>query len=91
MMIEVILMVCLIMIQLMIGHLWHQIGWSYTKAILLMCLPLGIGLYLMQLFYYETRYTNWEVPFKTKLNLKYIYFNFVRIYFNLCLFFYVTR
>ena len=51
MMIEVILMVCLIMIQLMIGHLWHQIGWSYTKAILLMCLPLGIGLYLMQLFY----------------------------------------
>lgn len=64
MMIEVILMVCLIMIQLMIGHLWHQIGWSYTKAILLMCLPLGIGLYLMQLFYYETRYTNWEVLLK---------------------------
>ena len=56
MMIEVILMVCLIMIQLMIGHLWHQIGWSYTKAILLMCLPLGIGLYLMQLFYYEYMY-----------------------------------
>ena len=37
MIIEVILMVCLIIIQLMIGHLWHQIGWSYTKAILLMC------------------------------------------------------
>ena len=48
-------------------------GWSYTKAILLMCLPLGIGLYLMQLFYYEPRYTNWEVPLKTKLNLKYMY------------------
>ena len=59
MIIEVILMVCLIIIQLMIGHL--------------MCLPLGIGLYLMQLFYYEPRYTNWEVPFKTKLNLKYMY------------------
>ena len=32
MIIEVILMVCLIIIQLMIGHLWHQIGWSYTKS-----------------------------------------------------------
>ena len=29
---------------------WHDIGFSYTQSILLMCLPLGIGLFLMQVF-----------------------------------------
>ena len=73
MIIEVILMVCLIIIQLMIGHLWHQIGWSYTKSYFINVFTVRDRLYLMQLFYYEPRYTNWEVPLKTKLNLKYMY------------------
>lgn len=67
---------------------WHDIGFSYTQSILLMCLPLGIGLFLMQVFYYERRYPNWEVPLNIKLRLKYMYIltllEYVAVY--ICLF-----
>ena len=53
-----------------------------------MCLPLGIGLFLMQVFYYERRYPNWEVPLNIKLRLKYMYIltllEYVAVY--ICLF-----
>ena len=65
-----ILLIVLIVFQLIIGHLLHDIGFSYTKSILLMCLPLGIGLFYLQLFYYERKYPDWHVSIKTKLRLK---------------------
>ncbi len=38
-----------------------------------MLLPLGIGLFLMQVFYYERRFPEWNVPINIKLRLKYMY------------------
>lgn len=38
-----------------------------------MLLPLGIGLFLMQVFYYERRFPEWNVPINIKLRLKYVY------------------
>lgn len=53
-----------------------------------MLLPLGIGLYLVQIFYYERRYPKWEVPLNVKLRLKYMYLvtflEYVAVY--ICLF-----
>ncbi len=34
---------------------------------------LGIGLFYLQLFYYERRFPNWSVPINIKLRLKYMY------------------
>lgn len=83
-----LLIIILIVLQLIVGHFWHDIGFSYTQSILLMCLPLGIGLFLMQVFYYERRYPNWEVPLSIKLRLKYMYIltllEYVAVY--ICLF-----
>ncbi|WP_436860072.1 hypothetical protein [Staphylococcus caeli] len=83
-----ILLGILLVLQLIIGHLLHDVGFSYTKSIILMCLPLGIGLFYLQLFYYERRFPNWHVPFKVKLRLKYMYiltfFEYVALY--ICIF-----
>lgn len=83
-----ILLIVLIVFQLIIGHLLHDVGFSYTKSILLMCLPLGIGLFYLQLFYYERKYPNWYVSIKTKIRLKYMYiltfFEYVAVY--ICIF-----
>ncbi|MCG7339768.1 hypothetical protein MHZ36_10730 [Staphylococcus sp. ACRSN] len=84
----IVLAIVLIIAQLIIGHLLHDIGFSYKKSILLMCLPLGIGLFYLQLFYYERKYQKWNVPIKAKLRLKYMYiltfFEYVAVY--ICLF-----
>lgn len=83
-----ILIIVLIVFQLIIGHLLHDIGFSYTKSILLMCLPLGVGLFYLQLFYYERRHPNWHVSIQEKLKLKYMYiftfFEYVAVY--ICIF-----
>lgn len=83
-----LLITILIILQLIIGHFWHSAGMSFSRSIQLMFLPLGIGLFLMQVFYYERRFPNWEVPFKVKLRLKYMYiltfFEYVALY--ICLF-----
>ncbi|WP_436855042.1 hypothetical protein [Staphylococcus caeli] len=83
-----ILLGILLVLQLIIGHLLHDVGFSYTKSIILMCLPLGIGLFYLQLFYYERHFPNWHVPFKVKLRLKYMYiltfFEYVALY--ICIF-----
>lgn len=63
----------LIVIQLIIGHFIHEIGFSFLVSIGLMLLPLGIGIYLLQIAYFEQKYPNWEVPFNVKLCLKYMY------------------
>ena len=68
-----ILIVVIVVLQLIIGHLLHDIGFSYTQSILLMLLPLGIGLFFLQILYYERKYPEWEVPFKSKVRLKYLY------------------
>jgi len=83
-----ILLGILLVFQLIIGHLLHDVGFSYTKSIILMCLPLGIGLFYLQLFYYERRFPKWDVPLNVKLRLKYIYiltfFEYVALY--ICIF-----
>lgn len=63
----------LIVIQLIIGHFIHEIGFSFLVSIGLMLLPLGIGIYLLQIAYFEQKYPNWEVPSNVKLRLKYMY------------------
>lgn len=84
----IILLIVLIVAQLIIGHLLHDIGFSYTHSIILMCLPLGIGLFYLQLFYYERQFPKWNVPIKVKLRLKYMYiltfFEYVALY--ICIF-----
>ena len=49
-----------------------------------MLFPLGIGLFALQLWYYEHRYSKWAVPFNVKLRLKYMYiltfFEYVALY-----------
>lgn len=80
--------IIIILLQLLIGHLWHKAGMSRGVAIILCCLPLGTGLFLMQLFYYERRYPHWELDKAKKLPLKYIYLltfvEFVALY--ICIF-----
>lgn len=84
----IILLIVLIVFQLIIGHLLHDIGFSFAHSIILMCLPLGIGLFYLQLFYYERRFPNWNVPIKIRLRLKYMYiltfFEYVALY--ICIF-----
>lgn len=84
----ILLIVILIILQLIIGHFWHDVGFNYSKSIQLMFLPLGIGLFIMQIAYYERHYPNWDVPFKVKLRFKYMYiitfFEYVAVY--ICLF-----
>ena len=83
-----ILLVIIVIIQLIIGHFIHDIGFSYAKSIILMFLRLGIGLFILQVFYYERRFPNWNVPLGVKLRLKYMYiltfFEYVAVY--VCLF-----
>ena len=45
----ILLIVILIILQLIIGHFWHDVGFNYSKSIQLMFLPLGIGLFIMQI------------------------------------------
>ncbi|WP_233667105.1 hypothetical protein [Staphylococcus equorum] len=84
----IILLIVLIVFQLIIGHLLHDIGFSYTRSIILMCLPLGIGLFYLQLFYYERRFPNWDAPKNVRVRLKYMYiltfFEYVALY--ICIF-----
>ncbi|MEK5199389.1 hypothetical protein LFT63_10365 [Staphylococcus sp. FSL H8-0121] len=83
-----ILLAIIVIMQLIIGHFIHDIGFSYAKNIILMFLPLGIGLFILQVFYYERRFPNWNVPLGVKLRLKYMYiltfFEYVAVY--VCLF-----
>lgn len=68
-----IFMIILIIIQLAIGHMIHEIGFSYLVSIVLMCLPLGLGVYLLQIIYFEQKYPRWNVALRVKLRLKYMY------------------
>ncbi|UXR67076.1 hypothetical protein MUA61_10240 [Staphylococcus pasteuri] len=83
-----ILLAIIVIMQFIIGHFIHDIGFSYAKSIILMFLPLGIGLFILQVFYYERRFPNWNVPLGVKLRLKYMYiltfFEYVAVY--VCLF-----
>ncbi|WP_440857441.1 hypothetical protein [Staphylococcus shinii] len=83
-----VLIIVLILCQLIIGHLLHDVGFSYLRSIILMLFPLGIGLFYLQLFYYERRFPNWNVPINIKLRLKYMYiltfFEYVTLY--ICVF-----
>lgn len=83
-----LLLIVIIALQLVIGHFFHKIGFSMNHSIILMFLPLGIGLFLVQVFYYERHYPNWEVPLNVKLRLKYMYLitflEYVAVY--LCIF-----
>ncbi|RXS18188.1 hypothetical protein [Staphylococcus saprophyticus] len=84
----IILIIILILLQLIIGHLLHDVGFSYTHSIILMCLPLGIGLFYLQLFYYDRRFPKWNIPIHVKNRLKYMYiltfFEYVALY--ICIF-----
>ena len=84
----IILLAIIIILQLVVGHFIHDIGFSYAKSIGLMFLPLGIGLFILQAFHFERKYPNWDVPLRVKLRLKYMYiltfFEYVAVY--VCLF-----
>lgn len=84
----IILIAIIIILQLIIGHFLHEVGFSILHSIILMLFPLGISLFFLQLFYYEQRYPKWSVPLKVKLRLKYMYiitfFEYVAVY--ICLF-----
>ena len=41
----IVLIVSIIVFQLIIGHIWHDIGLSYLRSILLMMLPFGLGVF----------------------------------------------
>ncbi len=69
----IVLIVSIIVFQLMIGHIWHDIGLSYLRSILLMMLPFGLGVFIQQVSYYERQYPKWQVPQNIKVRLKYIY------------------
>lgn len=83
-----LLLIIIVALQLVIGHFFNRIGFSMKNSVLLMLLPLGIGLFLVQIFYYERHYPRWEVPFHVKLRLKYMYLitflEYVAVY--LCIF-----
>lgn len=80
----IILIAVIVVLQLIIGHLLHDVGFSLLHSIILMLFPLGIGLFTLQLWYYERRYSKWAVPFNVKLRLKYMYiltfFQYVALY-----------
>lgn len=82
------LLIIILALQLIIGHFFHVIGFKLSHSIILTLLPLGIGLFLIQVFYYERRYPNWNVPLNIKLRLKYMYiitfFEYIAVY--ICLF-----
>ncbi|SUL33123.1 Putative membrane spanning protein [Staphylococcus aureus] len=44
----IVLIVSIIVFQLIIGHIWHDIGLSYLRSILLMMLPFGLGVFIQQ-------------------------------------------
>ncbi|PTY53394.1 hypothetical protein B1T37_10310 [Staphylococcus aureus] len=69
----IVLIVSIIVFQLIIGHIWHDIGLSYLRSILLMMLPFGLGVFIQQVSYYERQYPKWQVPKNIKVRLKYIY------------------
>ena len=78
------LILLIIVLQCGMSLLLFRIGWSFPWAIALLFLPFGMGLFLLQLIYYERRYPNWHVPLHVKLKLKYMYiltfFEFVFLY-----------
>ncbi|HEK6244730.1 TPA: hypothetical protein SO871_000675 [Staphylococcus aureus] len=65
----IVLIVSIIVFQLIIGHIWHDIGLSYLRSILLMMLPFGLGVFIQQVSYYERQYPTQNI----KVRLKYIY------------------
>ncbi|HGO1809156.1 TPA: hypothetical protein ACK0GI_001188 [Staphylococcus aureus] len=83
----IVFMISIIVLQMIIGHLWHDIGLSYTRSILLMLFPLGIGVFVQQMIYFERQYPKWDVPQHIKIRLKYIYIitflEYVLLYFTM--------
>ncbi|SUJ41459.1 Putative membrane spanning protein [Staphylococcus aureus] len=77
----IVLIVSIIGFQLIIGHIWHDIGLSYLRSILLMMLPFGLGVFIQQVSYYERQYPKWQVPQNIKVRLKYIY---LTTFFRVC-------
>lgn len=63
----------IVILQLIIGHFFHEIGFDMKWSIIMMLLPLGIGVFLAQNLYFERRYPDWNLPYSTKIRLKYIY------------------
>ena len=57
----IVLIISIIGFQLIIGHIWHDIGLSYLRSILLMMLPFGLGVFIQQVSYYERQYPKWQV------------------------------
>ncbi len=49
----IVLIVSIIVFQLIIGHIWHDIGLTILRSILLMMLPFGLGVFIQQVSYYE--------------------------------------
>ncbi|KDP13897.1 hypothetical protein BU649_02800 [Staphylococcus chromogenes] len=74
----------IIALQCGMSVLLYRLNWPIPWCIALFFSPFGIGLFLLQLFYYERHYPNWHVPFHIKLKLKYMYiltfFEFVFLY-----------
>ncbi|EHJ07078.1 hypothetical protein [Staphylococcus simiae] len=86
----IVLILLTIVFQLIIGHLWHAMGYSYKHSILLTLLPLGLGVFIRQICYYERHFPNWKLPLNIKIRLKYIYIitfcEFLSLYFCLFIF-----
>ena len=80
----------IVILQLLIGHFLHDIGFSLLSSILLMLLPFGIGVFILQLSYYERYFPEWDVPAREKIRLEIIYLatflEFVALYLFLFIF-----
>ncbi|UEX89795.1 hypothetical protein [Staphylococcus ratti] len=80
----ILLILLIIISQCIMAVLLYQLQWTLPWSIALFFLPFGIGLFLIQLLYYERRFPDWRVSFSTKLRLKYMYiltfFEFVFLY-----------
>lgn len=77
-----VFMISIIVLQMIIGHLWHDIGLSYIRSILLMLFPLGIGVFVQQMIYFERQYPKWDVPQHIKNKTKVYLYHYI---FGICL------
>ncbi|MCU5745787.1 hypothetical protein N9R04_03500 [Staphylococcus sp. SQ8-PEA] len=69
----ILVIIVIFLLQLLTGYLFYRVGFHLFKSILLILLPLGLGIFILQLFYFERHYPKWELPLLSKMCLKYIY------------------
>ncbi|MGX0301336.1 hypothetical protein ACUXSI_001109 [Staphylococcus hominis] len=83
-----LLLIIMSILQFIIKYFLEDIQLEPLYKKLIIFIPFGLGLFMVQNIYYEPNYPNWEVPYQEKLRLKYIYLltflEFVALY--VCIF-----